>query len=128
MTRVFRCQQGLQLIVLSRFIRLANTRELPHHYTYPKMYPLSAKDDPLLEDIRKPTEPPDPDPCSKVDKKYQPFPTYDPRRYQKNKYYPFYSVLLIEWKNGVTSRLGSGQVHVDAFHHANPVEQAVSLG
>ena len=45
------------------------------------------------------------------------------RRYQPNKYSPFNKVLLVEWKDGIAYRLGIGQVHVDAFHHAQPYER-----
>jgi hypothetical protein len=87
--------------------------------------------DPHHKNICEPTSPGSTaflDDYSEKESEGQPFPTYDTRRYQRNKYYPFYSVLLIEWKNGVAYRLGSGQVHVDAFEYANQFRQLVILG
>ena len=122
----------LQMIALFRFTGSANTEEYPHLNALPTT-------DPRFDDV------------DRFDNHYHPASieqirssdlsvsdykiegaddhiwTYDPRRYQPNKYYPFYKVLLIEYKAGVAHRLGIGQVHVDAFHHAQPDERLVAL-
>ena len=123
-------QNGLQLVILSRFVGFANTVEPPHRYVSPAEHPqLNESTPPILDNIREPLSPPLPDRDPDDEEDNDPiFQTYDPRRFEKNKFYPFYSVLLVEWEDGVARRLGSGQIHADAFFQLEPFLQTVVLG
>ena len=124
---------SLQMIALFRFTGSANTEEYPHFNARPTT-------DPRMDDVGQFTNICHPKPTEdiwssnlsvddyKIEGADDHLWTYDPRRYQPNKYYPFYKVLLVEWKDGIAYRLGIGQVHVDAFHHAQPYERLVALG
>ncbi|KAK3174859.1 hypothetical protein OEA41_002105 [Lepraria neglecta] len=124
---------SLQMIALFRFTGSANTEEHPHFNARPIT-------DPRMDDVGQFTNICHPNPTEdiwssnlsvddyKIEGADDHIWTYDPRRYQPNKYYPFYKVLLVEWKDGIAYRLGIGQVHVDAFHYAQPYGQLVALG
>ncbi|KAI4210838.1 MAG: hypothetical protein LQ351_006333 [Letrouitia transgressa] len=46
---------------------------------------------------------------------------FDHRRYNRYKPWPLYNVMMIEWDNGVASRIAVGILHVTAFWQANPI-------
>lgn len=52
---------------------------------------------------------------------------YDPSRYNKNKPWPLYNVMLIERKGNLAFRVAIGTVHVTAFLQAKPVEKLIIL-
>lgn len=53
---------------------------------------------------------------------------FDHTRYDAEKLFCVYNVLLVEWKDGVAYRLGLGWVHIDAFHQAFPEKKLIVLG
>lgn len=53
---------------------------------------------------------------------------FDHTRYEAEKFFCMYNVMLIEWKEGVAYRLGLGWVHIDAFHRAFPERKFITLG
>ena len=53
---------------------------------------------------------------------------YDPIRFDSEKFWPVYNVLMIEWRDGIAYRLGVGKIHVDAFHRANAMRKLIVLG
>lgn len=53
---------------------------------------------------------------------------FDHRRYDADKLFCVYNVLLVEWKDGVAYRLGLGWIHIDAFHQAFPEKKLIVLG
>lgn len=59
--------------------------------------------------------------------KYHDFNAWNHKRFQQ-KFYSLYTVLLVEMKEGIAYRIGIGEVHIDAFHAANPVWEEVRLG
>lgn len=58
---------------------------------------------------------------------YDLFQIWDRRRFQ-DKFYPLYIALLVEVREGIAYRIGIGQIHIDAFHAANPIWEEVRLG
>jgi hypothetical protein len=61
---------------------------------------------------------------SKEEAKY----IFDPGRFDAAKEWCVYSVMLVEWIEGVGDRLGLGRVHIDAFFEAKPRWKHVALG
>lgn len=53
---------------------------------------------------------------------------FDHTRYDAEKFFCVYNVMLVEWKEGVAYRLGLGWVHIDAFHQAFPERKFITLG
>lgn len=53
---------------------------------------------------------------------------FDDRVFDAKKPWCLYNVLLIEWGNGVASRLGIGKIYINAFYRALPVEKEFILG
>lgn len=53
---------------------------------------------------------------------------FDHTRYDAEKFFCVYNVMLVEWKEGVAYRLGLGWVHIDAFHQALPEKKFITLG
>lgn len=53
---------------------------------------------------------------------------FDHTRYDAEKFFCVYNVMLVEWKEGVAYRLGLGWVHIDAFHQAFPERKSITLG
>lgn len=58
----------------------------------------------------------------------QPEFAFDHTRYDAEKLFCVYNVMLVEWKEGVAYRLGLGWVHIDAFHQAFPEKKLIVLG
>lgn len=58
----------------------------------------------------------------------QPEFAFDRTRYDAEKLFCVYNVMLIEWKEGVAYRLGLGWIHIDAFHQAFPEKKLIVLG
>lgn len=58
----------------------------------------------------------------------QPKFAFDHTRYDAEKFFCVYNVMLVEWKDGVAYRLGLGWVHIDAFHQAFPEKKLIVLG
>ncbi|KAI9734022.1 MAG: hypothetical protein M1834_002679 [Cirrosporium novae-zelandiae] len=52
---------------------------------------------------------------------------YDHRRYNKNKPWPLYNVMMIERKDGVAYRVAIGIIHVTAFVQAKPTWKLITL-
>ena len=52
---------------------------------------------------------------------------FDHRRYNRYKPWPFYNVMMIEWDNGVASRIALGTLHVTAFVQAKPIAKLITL-
>lgn len=123
----------ISIIALSRFTGSALTEESPHYNARPSTDP-RLDDTTLLQNICLPIAG---DVISSSGSTWDDVSfegednhlwTYDPRRYQPNKYYPFFKILLVEWTDGIAYRLGIGQMHVDAFLHAQPHRRVFSLG
>ena len=68
--------------------------------------------DNIKASIERPDESKDPFVEEEDDKHYW---TYNPRRYETEKYYPFCNVLVVHWIEGIAYRKGIGQVHADVF-------------
>lgn len=58
----------------------------------------------------------------------QPEFAFDHKRYDAEKLFCVYNVMLVEWKEGVAYRLGLGLIHIDAFHQAFPEKKLIVLG
>lgn len=52
---------------------------------------------------------------------------FDHRRYNRYKPWPLYNVMMIEWDNGVASRIALGTLHVTAFVQAKPISKLITL-
>ena len=52
----------------------------------------------------------------------------DQRRYDAQKPWCLYNVLLVEWKGEVAERVGVGAVHIDAWAQAKPKRRVITLG
>ena len=123
-----------QLVCLSRFTGMADTQEAPHWATRQTLEPCEAAHQRMLNNIKPSIECNDEeseDPFVETDDKPHGDKhrwTYDPRRYEREKYYPFYNVLVVQWRDGIAYRQGIGQVHVDAFERVGPEMQLVVLG
>ncbi|MCJ1425593.1 hypothetical protein MMC29_003493 [Sticta canariensis] len=53
---------------------------------------------------------------------------FDHTRYDAEKFFCVYNVMLVEWEEGVAYRLGLGWVHIDAFHQTFPEKKLITLG
>ena len=53
--------------------------------------------------------------------------TYDPRRYNKQKPWPLYNVMLIRREKDIAFRVAVGLIHVTAFVQAQPVKKIITL-
>lgn len=53
---------------------------------------------------------------------------FDHTKYDAEKFFCVYNVMLVEWKESVAYRLGLGWVHIDAFHQALPEKKFITLG
>ena len=125
-----------QLMCLSRFTGMANTQEAPHRGRRQEKEPRQQEHLDKLNNLKIPAQQPDElidpfvkkteDENGKLEDEH--IWTYDPRRYEREKYYPFYNVLAVQWKEGVAYRMGIGQIHVDAFIYAKPEWRLVILG
>lgn len=53
---------------------------------------------------------------------------FDHKRYDAEKLFCVYNVMLVERNEGVAYRLGLGWIHIDAFHQAFPERKLIVLG
>ena len=53
---------------------------------------------------------------------------FDQQRYDAEKPWCVYNIMLVEWKGEVAYRLGVGRMHIDAWAQANPKRKQIVLG
>ena len=53
---------------------------------------------------------------------------FDEQRFDSNKLWCLYNIMLVEWKDGVAYRVGVGTMHIDAWAQAKPEKKIIVLG
>ncbi|KAL8690679.1 MAG: hypothetical protein Q9218_003924 [Villophora microphyllina] len=53
---------------------------------------------------------------------------FDQQRYDGEKPWCMYNIMLVEWVNGVAYRLGVGKMHIDAWAQAEATRKIITLG
>ncbi|KAH7067971.1 heterokaryon incompatibility protein-domain-containing protein [Paraphoma chrysanthemicola] len=53
---------------------------------------------------------------------------FDRQRYDAFKPFCLYEFLVVEWNEGVASRIGIGKIHIDAWAQEHPKEKLITLG
>jgi hypothetical protein len=54
--------------------------------------------------------------------------SFDERKYDEEKSWNLYDIMMVEWSQDIACRLGVGTCHIDAFWQAKPVWKRVILG